>query len=213
MHVKIDSREKDRIKIATEYFKSQGLTVSVEQLSVGDYLFDDKVVMEFKSWGDLMTSITDGRLWNESQKQMENFDIHFIVIHGTNRDYKAAIEYTGIEDKHILGAIARLNTYTKIIRGTTTLQDTFELMKTTAEKCLDDKTLCRQFGTKSINPAFNFLAYCVDDIKGERAKSIVNFLNLNTLQDLMKLDHASLTSVPGIGDVLANRILAALGKI
>ena len=47
MHVKIDSREKDRIKIATEYFKSQGLTVSVEQLSVGDYLFDDKVVMEF----------------------------------------------------------------------------------------------------------------------------------------------------------------------
>lgn len=213
MHVKIDSREKDRIKIATEYFKSQGLTVSVEQLSVGDYLFDDKVVMEFKSWGDLMASITDGRLWNETQKQMENYDIHFLVIHGTNRDYQDAFKHNGLEDKHITGAIARLNTYTKIIHGTRTLPETFELMRITAEKCLDDKTLCRQFGTKSINPAFNFLAYCVDDIKGERAKAIVNFLNLNTLQDIMELNHTTLTSVPGIGDALANKILAALGKI
>ena len=86
-------------------------------------------------------------------------------------------------------------------------------MKTTAEKCLDDKTRCKQFGTKSINPAFNFLAYCVDDIKGERAKTITNYLHLNTLDDLMKLDAAKLTSVPGIGDVLAGKILAALGTL
>lgn len=212
MHVKIDSREKDRIKIATEYFKSQGLTVSVEQLSVGDYLFDDKVVMEFKSWGDLMASITDGRLWNESQKQMENYNIHFVVLHGTNRDYQEAFQHNGLTDEMITGAIARLLTYTKIIRGTGTLEDTFELMKVTAEKCLDNKTLTKQFGTKSINPAFNFLCYCVDDIKGERAKTIVNYLHLKTLDDLMKLDAAQLTSVPGIGEVLTGKILEALGK-
>ena len=212
MHVKIDSREKDRIKIATEYFKSQGLTVSVEQLSVGDYLFDDKVVMEFKSWGDLMASKTDGRFWNESQKQMENFNIHFVVLHGTNRDYQEAFQHNGLTDEMITGAIARLLTYTKIIRGTGTLEDTFELMKVTAEKCLDNKTLTKQFGTKSINPAFNFLCYCVDDIKGERAKTIVNYLHLKTLDDLMKLDAAQLTSVPGIGEVLTGKILEALGK-
>ena len=85
-------------------------------------------------------------------------------------------------------------------------------MKVTAEKCLDDKTLTKQFGTKSVNTAFNFLCYCVDDIKGERAKTIVNYLGLKTLNDLMKLDAAQLTSVPGIGDVLAGRILKALGK-
>lgn len=209
----LDSREKDRRESATKYFTGQGITVEIAELPIGDYIFNDQVVMEFKTWSDFMSSITDGRLWNETQKQMENYEIHFVVLHGTNRDYQEAFQHNGLEEKHITGAISRLLTYTKIIRGTTTLQDTFELMKTTAEKCLDDKTLCRQFGTKSINPAFNFLAYCVDDIKGERAKSIVNFLNLNTLQDLMKLDHASLTSVPGIGDVLANRILAALGKI
>lgn len=213
MEVIIDSREQSRIPIAKEYYESQGLKVSVKELDTGDYLFDNQVVFEFKTFADFMSSITDGRLWNETQKQMENYEIHFVVIHGTNRDYQEAFQHNGLEDKHITGAISRLLTYTKIIRGTTTLQDTFELMKTTAEKCLDDKTLCRQFGTKSINPAFNFLAYCVDDIKGERAKAIVNFLNLNTLQDLMELNHTTLTSVPGIGDALANKILAALGKI
>ena len=76
----------------------------------------------------------------------------------------------------------------------------------------DNKTLTKQFGTKSINPAFNFLCYCVDDIKGERAKTIVNYLHLKTLNDLMKLDAAQLTSVPGIGEVLTGKILEALGK-
>ena len=212
MQVKIDSREQKRIPIAKEYYESQGLNVSIEELSTGDYLFDNEVVMEFKTFGDFMSSITDGRLWNESQKQMENYDIHFVVIHGTNRDYKQAIQHTGLEDKHIIGSIARLNKYTKIIHGTQTLENTFELMRVTAEKCLDNKTLTRQFGTKSINPAFNFLCYCVDDIKGERAKTIVNYLHLKTLDDLMKLDAAQLTSVPGIGEVLAGKILEALGK-
>ena len=168
--------------------------------------------MEFKTWPDFMSSITDGRLWNETQKQMENYNIHFVVIHGTNRDYNQAFQHTGLEEKHITGAIARLLTYTKIIRGTKTIEDTFELMMTTAEKCQDNKTLVRQFGTKSVNPAFNFLAYCVDDIKGERAKSIVNFLNLHTIQDICKLQYDDLIKVPGIGDVLAKKILTAIGE-
>ena len=212
MKIVIDSREQSRIQKATEYYKKQGDTITVKELPTGDYLFDNKVVMEFKTWSDFMGSITDGRLWNETQKQMENYKIHFLVLHGTNRDYTEAFQHNGLTEEMITGAIARILTYTKIIRGTTTINDTFQLMKKTAEKCLDDKTLCRQFGTKSINPAFNLLCYCVDDIKSERAKTIVNYLNLKTWSDVMKLDYNKLTSVPGIGDVLANKILAAIGE-
>ena len=211
MKVTIDSREQKRIPLATEYFKKQGYKVSVKELPTGDYLFQNKVVMEFKTWPDYLASITDGRLWNETQKQMENYNIHFVVIHGTNRDYQKAYAYSGLEDKHINGSIARLLTYTKIIRGTGTINDTFELMKVTAEKCLDDKTLCRQFGTKSVNPAFNVLAYCVDDIKGERAKAIVNTLGLETIKDVTNLTYDDLVKVPGIGDALAKKVLDAIG--
>lgn len=210
MKITIDSREQNRINHAKNYYEHLGYTVEVKELPTGDYVFDDQVVMEFKTWPDMMASITDGRLWNESQKQMENYDIHFVVIHGTNRDYKQAIQHTGLEDKHIIGAIARLNKYTKIIHGTQTLEHTFELMRVTAEKCLDNKTLTRQFGTKSVNPAFNVLAYTVDDIKGERAKAIVNHLKLKTIQDVCNLTYEQLISVPGIGDILANKILEAI---
>ena len=209
----IDTRETARIKQATNYFTEQEYTVDTEKLKTGDYLINNQVVFEFKTWDDFMSSITDGRLWNETIKQMENYDTHFIVLHGTNRDYTQAFQHNGLDHKNITGAIARLLTYTKIIRGTGTLEDTFELMKCTAEKCLDEKTLTKQFDTKSINPAFNYLAYCIDGIKGERAKTIVTTLKLETLQDLMKLDADKLTSVNGIGPVLAERILTAIGVI
>lgn len=210
MDVIIDSREQKRIQIAKEYYESQGLNVSIEELSTGDYLFDNEVVMEFKTFSDFISSITDGRLFNETISQIENYDMHFLVLHGTNRDYQQALLHTEIGEKHVTGALARLLTFTKIIRGTGTLTDTFELMRVTAEKCLDNKTLCKQFDTKSVNPAFNVLCYCIDDIKGERAKAIVNTLNLNTIQDICNLTYEDLIKVHGIGDVLANKILTAI---
>lgn len=210
--ITIDTRETHRMDLAKQFFESKKYQVKIQQEKVGDYIFNDQVVMEFKTWSDFMSSITDGRLWNESINQIENYTMHFVVLHGTNRDYREAFQHNGLTDEMVTGAIARLLTYTKIIRGTGTLTETFELMRCTAEKCLDNKTLTRQFGTKSINPAFNFLCYCVDDIKGERAKTIVNYLHLQTLDDLMNLDAAKLTSVPGIGDILAGKILEALGK-
>ena len=210
MNVTIDTRETHRIEAAKKFFTSKKDQVNIQQEKVGDYIFNDQVVMEFKTWSDFMSSITDGRLWNESMNQIENYEIHFVVIHGTNRDYTEAFNHNGLTDEMIRGAIARILTYTKIIRGTGTLTETFELMRVTAEKCLDDKTLVRQFGTKSVNPAFNVLAYCVDDIKGERAKAIVNFLGLKTISDVCDLTYEQLIEVPGIGDVLANKVLQAV---
>lgn len=207
----IDSRETARINSATKYYKEQGYEVTSKTLRTGDYLINDKVVFEFKTWSDFMASITDNRLFNETISQIEEYPYHFVVIHGTNRDYKQAFDNNGLEDKHITGAIARLLTFTKIIYGTKTLDDTFELMKVTAEKCLDDKTLCKGFGTKSVNKAFNVLAFCVDDIKGERAKAIVNTLNLKTIKDVTNLTYEDLVKVPGIGDTLAKKVLTAIG--
>ena len=212
MKVIIDSREQSRIPIAKKYYANLGVDVSIEQLSVGDYLFDDKVVMEFKTFSDFISSITDGRLFNETISQIENYDMHFLVLHGTNRDYQQALLHTGIDEKHVTGALARLLTFTKIIRSTGTLDDCYNLMMITAEKCLDNKVLCKNFGTKSVNKAFNVLAFCVDDINAKRAKTIVNFLDLHTINDVCRLTHDDLVKVPGIGDVLAGKILEAIGK-
>ena len=207
----IDTRETTRIKSATAYFAKQGYHVDTQKLPTGDYLINNKIVMEFKTWPDFMSSITDNRLFNETISQMEEYPIHFLVLHGTNRDYQEAYQHNGLDHSNITGAIARLLTYTKIIRSTGTLEDCYNLMMVTAEKCLDEKTICKNFGTKSINPAFNVLSRCVDDINAERAKNIVNTLKLETIKDVCNLTYDDLIKVPGIGDVLANKILDAIG--
>ena len=106
MDIIIDSREQKRIPIAEKYFKSQDYTVKTSELKTGDYLINNEIVFEFKTWSDFISSITDGRLWNETQRQMENYNIHFIVLHGTNRDYKTALNYSGLTSDHVTGAIA-----------------------------------------------------------------------------------------------------------
>ena len=62
MKVFIDSREQSRIKQASEYYTKQGLTVEVQELPIGDYLFtdgNDEVVFEFKTIADFISSIQD----------------------------------------------------------------------------------------------------------------------------------------------------------
>lgn len=208
----IDSRETHRIKSATKYFEENGYKVTISKENTGDYIFNNKVVMEFKTWSDFMSSITDNRLFNETITQMENYQIHFLVLHGTNRDYNQAFQHNGLEEKNIQGAIARLLTYTKIIRSTGTIKDCYQQMMMTAEKCLDEKTLCKNFGTKSVNPAFNVLSRCVEDINAERAKTIVKHLDLHTFKDLCQLTEEDLLEVPGIGKVLSKKIIDAIGQ-
>lgn len=212
MEVIIDSREQSRIKTATDYFTKLGYKVNVKELNTGDYLFNNKVVFEFKTQDDFIGSILDGRVFNEAIKQKENYQYHFVIIQGTSKDRTTALQnpHRTFTLEQYLGAIARLNTYTTVIQSPGLLNEAFYTMHKQTEKILDGKTLVKRFGTKSINPAFNFLAYCVDDIKGERAKKIVNTLGLNNLQDVMELSYNDLINVDGIGDKLANKIIKTI---
>ena len=85
MKVTIDSREQNRIQSATEYYKEQGLEVTVEELEIGDYIFSDgnnEVAFEFKLTSDFVSSIQDGRVFNQSINMAENYDYAFVIIHG-----------------------------------------------------------------------------------------------------------------------------------
>ena len=215
MRIQIDSREKDRVQSAKEYYESQGLEVEICELEIGDYLFDNQVCYEFKTVSDFVSSIQNGKVFNQAINMAETYPFNFVIIQGDDHTRAKAIamsrNYQEITYFGYLGAIASLNRFVTVIESYSPfINEAYYRMWINAKKSLNTKPIVKKFPRKHKNPAFNFLAYCVDDIKGERAKSIVNFLHLNTLQDLMKLDKEKLTSVPGIGDVLANRILTAI---
>ena len=217
MHLTIDSREQSRIQSATEYYKQQGLTVEVKEEQVGDYIFDDKVVFEFKTIADFVSSIQSGRVFNQAINQAETYDYHYVIIQGDDHTRAKALamsrNYREVTYFQYLGAIASLNRYTTVIESYSPfINEAYYRMLITAKKCLQNKPIVKKFPRKDKNPAFNYLCYCIYGVSAKRAKDIVYTCHLKTMEDLFNLTYQDLVKIDGIGDNLADKILTSISE-
>lgn len=215
LNLTIDHREHDRVDSAIKFYEGKGVTVKVAELEVGDFLFsdgNDSVVFEFKTISDYINSINDGRLWNEAINQAENYNHHFVMIFGDlytrMSELNKSRDYIPMNVEQYIGSISSLNRYTTVLQCyNPAIDEAYFTMMKQAEKCLLKRPIVKKFPRKDKNVCFNYLAYCVYGISGKKAQSIVNELELSTLEDLMYLDHDKLTAVDGIGEKLAERII------
>ena len=217
MQLTIDSREQSRIQSATEYYKQQGLTVEVKEEQVGDYIFDDKVVFEFKTIPDFVSSIQNGKIFNQAINQAETYDYHYVIIQGDDHTRAKALamsrNYREVTYFQYLGAIASLNRYTTVIESYSPfINEAYYRMLITAKKCLNNKPIVKKFPRKDKNPAFNYLCYCIYGVSAKRAKDIVYTCHLKTMEDLFNLTHQDLVKIDGIGDNLADKILTSISE-
>ena len=216
--VTIDSREGERITSARKYYTEQGLEVKVAELPIGDYVFTDgtdSVIFEFKLITDFVTSIQDGRIFNQAITQTEEYNHHFVLIHGDLYTRHKAIaisqHYQPINVQQYLSAIASLNRYTTVIETyNPTIQESYHRMMIQAEKCLTDRPIVKKFPKKHKNPAFNYLCYCIYGISSKKAQAIIDTHNLETLTDLMNLTIEDLTIIDGIGKKTAENIINSI---
>ena len=218
LKVYIDNREQKRIKSATQYYTEQGLKVEVKELEIGDYLFTDdhnSVCFEYKEVNDFITSINDGRVFNQAINMAEEYDYRFVVIRGTESErakYLAISKnYQTVNIFQYHGAIASLNRYVTVIESYTPyINEAYYKMLVQARKCLEDKPIVKRFNRKDKNPALNWLIYCNYGVSIKKGQSIVDELNLKTLSDLQQLTIGDLTSIKGIGESIATKIIEGL---
>ena len=218
MKVFIDSREQSRIKQASEYYTKQGLTVEVQELPIGDYLFsngEDSVCFEFKTIADFISSIQDNRVFNEALNQAENYNHHFVVIQGDESTRAKCLAFTKNYRRVTIfqyhGAIASLNRYTTVLESYSSfIDEAFYKMLVQTRKCLSDKPIVRKFPKKTSNTAFNFLCGCIYGINSKKANNIVNTYHLESLADLMTLTQEDLMKIDGIGENTAKKIISSL---
>ena len=223
MKVLIDTREQDRIKSATRYYtqdlKQEKLEVEVKELPIGDYIFTDgenSVCFEYKEVNDFITSINDGRVFNQAINMAENYDYHFVVIRGTESErakYLAISKnYQTVNIFQYHGAIASLNRYTTVIESYTPyINEAYYRMYIQAKKCLQNRPIVRKFPRKDKNPVLNFLCHDIYGINYRKAKPIVDTYNLKSIDDLKQLSVDDLCEIEGIGVNIANRIKEAVG--
>ena len=215
MKIQISDKEQSRIKSASDYYTRQGHEVTVTNLEIGDYIFNDKVVFEFKTTADFVASIQDNRVFNEAINQAENYDYHYVIIQGDDYSRAKALamsrNYQEITYFGYLGAIASLNRYTTVIESYSPLiNEAYYRMMITAKKCLQNKPIVRKFPRKHKNPAFNWLCYCNYGINAKKATAIIETLNLHTLNDLQQLTIEKLMTVDGIGKKNAEKIIEGI---
>ena len=203
MDIIIDYHEHKRVDNAVKYYESKNDNVSVARLSTGDFVFDGKVAFEYKTISDFISSIQDGRVFDEAIRQSQKYDYHFVIIEGTdkvrkNELYKLYKLNVKFNMKQYYGAIARLNTYTNVIFAPNS-KKAFQIMRCQAEKCLDSKPIVRELNNKSDNPCFNLLMF-LDNVKYKRAELIVDNLGLTCFEDIMGISYNDLININGIGE-------------
>ena len=215
MKVQISDKEQKRIKQATQYFTSLGCETEITNLQYGDYIFNNKVAIEYKTIPDFIASIQDNRVFNEAINQAENYDYHYVLIHGNEHDRSKSIamskNYIPVTIFQYHGAIASINRYSTVIECYSPyIEEAFYRMYIQAQKDLSNKPIVRKFPRKDKNPCFNWLCYCVYGINSITAEKIVKKYNLHNKSDLDLLTIEQLTEIEGIGKITARKIIESI---
>lgn len=205
----IDSREKERIPYAKQFFdKYKSIVVELE---TGDFMFENHdtgecVIFEYKTMKDFIGSVSDGRIWEQVKRMNGEFDWSFIVIEGIIEDLQRENKRRMFQKNtgrpfslsQFYGAIARLNCYTTVTICHNQAQ-AFNYMEKQMLKIFDDKPLLKHFKNDNDNPALNYLN-CINGIGFKTGKMIVDEFNIKSLNDLLVvIENEDLTSINGIG--------------
>lgn len=220
MDILIDSREKQRKIRAADFYASKGHSSTIKSLDVGDYVFSDQVVFEYKEIGDFMSSVLNESLFNEAMNQALVYPYHFVMVQGNVRSWLddnwkyLNSKWGNRYDKYLhsnlgkyYGALRRLRTFTCPIIVEREVQ-AFDEMLLQAIKCLDGKSKFYSNVTRPVpsQDAVDVLLTSAKGISVKKAEAIRKHHTINTLYDLLNLTVNDFKEVEGFGEKSSNNV-------
>ncbi len=90
--------DRERNSNVSFYLKEFGVLVNFKRIEIGDFIISDSTCIERKSSSDFISSIIDGRIFEQAREMKRCFEKPIIIIEGNNIDgritenaYKGAI--------------------------------------------------------------------------------------------------------------------------
>lgn len=222
--LQIDNREsKTRISSATQYFQDN-YEIEVDSYPVGDFIFDSKVVFEYKTANDIISSIIDGRVFRQVEK-MKQYPFSYVIIVGNvaetinerNASYwNRRNHYKQFTVRNYLGALARLQIEGRVIHVDNN-QQAWTIMDFLVKKLLDKNPHISGVDKPKVtlsDPVATFLS-CIYINDSQRmgiktAVMIREYLHLESLRDLLDVKFEDLVKVKGVGVKTAKKVMEVL---
>lgn len=226
LNIRIDSREKGRRERASSYYSNKGHNCSVLTLDVGDYLFNDRVVFEYKEIGDFISSVLNESVFNEAANQALEYPFHYVIVVGDMKNYIKSnwvynkSRWNGNYPEYILhyyglyyGALRRLRTFTTPIECYDEKQALGEMLLQSI-KCMDGKSKFYSNVTRPVpsqDPVDVLLTSC-KGVSTKKAEAIRKTHTIANIYDLMNLTVNNFKEVEGIGDKTSSNIYEFIHK-
>ena len=220
MNILIDSREKQRKIRAADHYAAKGHSSTIKSLDVGDYVFSDRVVFEYKEIGDFLSSVLNESLFNEAMNQAQVYPYHYVVVvgnlkqhldsnwHYVNTKWRNRYDrYLHTNFSRYYGALRRLRTFTTPIVVEREVQALDEMLLQ-AIKCLDGKSKFYSNVTRPVpsQDPTDILLCSAKGVSSKKASAIRKHHTITNLYDLMKLTVNDFKEVDSIGEKTANNI-------
>ena len=91
-HLRIVVDEREKKSGIQSLLKGIGINLEMKTLPVGDYIVAPETIVERKSISDLVSSVFDGRLFDQCNRMKENFQFPIIIIEGNTNEIEELIE-------------------------------------------------------------------------------------------------------------------------
>lgn len=193
-----DYREKEVI----EHLKNMGANVNEMNLKIGDFVCSgDGVIIERKSHNDFVSSIVDGRIFEQLKYLKENYKRPVIIVEGiSNRE---------IDDNALKATIASLIAkFDASFVNTKNSLDTARMVYWLAKKEQEDtnKSLGFKQGKKpkEVKRLQEFILSSIPGISHVLARRLLK--NFGTVEQVISASEIELSKVKGVGKKLANKI-------
>lgn len=90
--LRIIADDRERKSGIPNLLKKAGINLEIKTLQIGDYIVSNETVVERKSIHDLISSVFDGRLFDQCSRLKENFERPILVVEGNTDELAHIVE-------------------------------------------------------------------------------------------------------------------------
>lgn len=211
--LKIDFREQASSIIEEIGKITDQLTIEICTLQTGDYLIEDKIIVERKTLSDFLVSIKNGRIFQQAYRIAQSGKNGLIILEGN----KSTVTLNSMSRKAVQGALIHIEVFIGIpIIHSLNIEETATLLTDIFRQC-QQQELPRQKQIISRSPGIRInkkqrqKLFLLQNLPGIGTKKALALLrSFNTIENIINASPTDLTKVRGIGNKLAGNIYAIL---